>query len=242
MSEEGTLITDEPVVEESDQGTVEEKQPGGMSAENSWFLADEVTGEGDRPEWFKEKYKSVADQAKAYSELEKRFGGFTGSPEDDYEMSMPEGVEGEFNTEDPRIEWFKNAAKEANMSQETFTNILHGWVGQEAESVGANKEEEIKALGSNAQTRLRDLGDWGQANLSEDQFESFKGLASTAKGVEVLEALIQKSGEGRMPAPRETTAPSVTETELQEMIAAPEYQTSRMYREKVSQMYEDFYG
>ena len=242
MSEEGTLIADEPA-EVADQANESvEEQSGGVSQESDWLLADEVAGEGDRPEWFKDKYKSVADQAKAYSELEKKFGGFTGSPEDDYEMSLPEGIDGEFNVEDPRIEWFKNAAKEANMSQEAFTNILHGWVSQEVGSVNASKEEEIKALGNNAQSRLRDLGDWGQANLSEDQFEDFKGLASTARGVQVLEALIQKSSEGRMPSARETTKPGVSEQELKEMIASPEYQTSPAYRSKVTKMYEDFYG
>ena len=44
------------------------------------------------PEWYKaDKYKSVAEQAKAYTELEKKFGGFTGAPKDGY--SVVEGVE-----------------------------------------------------------------------------------------------------------------------------------------------------
>ena len=49
----------------------------------SYMFTDDMPGEGDAPEWFKgEKYKTVSDQAKAYNELEGRFGSFTGAPKD----------------------------------------------------------------------------------------------------------------------------------------------------------------
>lgn len=51
--------------------------------EGEYFLTEGIKGAGDTPEWFKaDKYKSIADQAKAYTELEKRFGGFKGAPKD----------------------------------------------------------------------------------------------------------------------------------------------------------------
>ena len=51
--------------------------------EGEYFLTEGIKGTGDTPEWFKaDKYKSIADQAKAYTELEKRFGGFKGAPKD----------------------------------------------------------------------------------------------------------------------------------------------------------------
>jgi len=40
--------------------------------EGEYFLTDGIKGSGDSPEWYKaDKYKSVAEQAKAYTELEK---------------------------------------------------------------------------------------------------------------------------------------------------------------------------
>jgi len=40
-------------------------------SEGEYFLTEGIKGTGDTPEWYKaEKYKSVADQAKAYTELE----------------------------------------------------------------------------------------------------------------------------------------------------------------------------
>ena len=39
----------------------------------SWYLSEGVGGEGEAPVWFKgDKYKTIADQAQAYPELEKR--------------------------------------------------------------------------------------------------------------------------------------------------------------------------
>ena len=62
--------------------------------EGEYFLSDGIKGSGDTPDWYKgDKYKSVAEQAKAYTELEKKFGGFTGAPKDGY--SGPEGIEGD---------------------------------------------------------------------------------------------------------------------------------------------------
>jgi hypothetical protein len=61
-------------------------------SEGEYFLSDGIKGTGDTPEWYKgDKYKSVAEQAKAYTELEKKFGGFTGAPKDGYQG--PEGIE-----------------------------------------------------------------------------------------------------------------------------------------------------
>ena len=227
MSEaEETLIEETPAEE-----TTTEEAP-----------VEATAAEGEKPEWLKEKYNSVEDQAKAYGELEKKFGGFTGSPEGEFDLTLPEGVDGEFDLEDPRLIWFKDAAKSANMNQDTFSSILHGWINQEVADTSGSREAEIKALGSNAQARLRDLGDWGKANLNQDQFEGFKGLASSAIGVEVLEALVAKSSEGRMPQANQVRAPGITEGALKELIADPKYQESPEFRKEVEQKFKDFYG
>ena len=62
-----------------------------------WYLAEGVAGNGEPPEWFRaDKYKTLDEQAKAYVELEKRFGAFTGAPKDGvYKINMPEGFVGE---------------------------------------------------------------------------------------------------------------------------------------------------
>jgi hypothetical protein len=231
--EEDSLI-DAPVAEATTQEVDTSTQEG-------WFLANEVNGEGDRPEWFKDKYNSVSDQAQAYSELEKKFGGFTGAPKEEYELSIPEGVEGEFDMEDPRISWFKDAAKDSNMSQDTFTQMLHGWVQQEVDSMGGSREAEVQALGSNAQSRLKDLGDWGAANLSPDEFEGFKALASNAQGVQTLEALIGKTHKGGV-ANVAAVQTGVSKEALQDRVKDPKYQTSAEFRKETERLFDEYYG
>jgi len=235
-----SLIDDTPTSEVSDTGesvTNESEAPAGPS----WFLAENMPGDGDRPEWFKDKYKSVADQAKAYADLEKRFGGFTGAPES-YELTLPEGVEGQFDMEDPRLAAFQEAARESNMSQETFTKFLHQYIEGEVAGETINVEAELKALGPNAQSRLASLRDWGKANLDDAQFQAMRVLASTAEGVGVLEAMISKTREAKMPTGNEVVKTGPSEQELQEMVADPRYQSSAAYRKEVERKFEEFYG
>ena len=84
-------------------------------AEGEYFLTEGIKGTGDAPEWYmSEKYKSVADQAKAYTELSKKFGGFTGSPKNGY--AIPEGVD----DEDELMQALKGFAEKTNMNQSSF--------------------------------------------------------------------------------------------------------------------------
>ena len=71
---------EEQAVESNDtlQSLVDAAEP--TLGEGEFFLSEGIKGVGDLPEWYKaDKYKSVAEQAKAYTELEKKFGGFTGT-------------------------------------------------------------------------------------------------------------------------------------------------------------------
>ena len=40
----------------------------------SWFIDEGRAGVGERPSWLSDKFKTAADMAKSYSELEKKFG------------------------------------------------------------------------------------------------------------------------------------------------------------------------
>ena len=67
----------------STQETVVESTETQTETASEWSYADGVPGNGDAPEYFKsDKYKTLADQAKAYTDLEKKFGSFTGAPEE----------------------------------------------------------------------------------------------------------------------------------------------------------------
>ena len=152
-----------------------------------WNYAEGVAGDGDRPDWFKDKYTSVEAQAKAYGDLESRFGGFTGSPD---EFATPDGFgEGEAAIMAKTIQ---EIAKDSNMNQETFNKIL--------ETVATNVEgyretfkqdqmqEAIKSI-PNFENRRTALAETAQTVLTTTQFEGLNDLMSTTAGFEAIEAL-----------------------------------------------------
>jgi hypothetical protein len=142
-----------------DQAVVDDTLQGGESlldvssptlSEGEYFLTEGIKGTGDTPEWFKaDKYKSVADQAKAYTELEKRFGGFKGAPKEGY--SVPEGVE----DGDELLSELKTFAEETNMSQDAFNRAWDLLVAQSQAVEEVSVENELAKLGDNGSNALR---------------------------------------------------------------------------------------
>ena len=222
----------------------------GEGDNEDWFLAEGVKGSGDRPDWFMaDKYKSVEEQARAYPELAKKLGGFTGAPEGEYEVTMPEGVKGEILPDDPMITTFKELARESNMSQETFTKILHGYITGEEQSINTSRAKEMEALGDNAEARVTAVAEYAKANLSDDHFQSVRRMAVSAENIEALEALIQSGREGNL-ASRDTNSNNggITKEELEAMQHAKNDSGQRLmevdpaYRKKVRKAMKDFYG
>lgn len=168
------------------------------AAAEKWFYADGVEGKDKAPDWFDgKKYKSVAEQAKAYPELSKKLGemstklkGFTGAPEGDYQLSLPEGVQGEIDTDNPLLADFKSWAKEAGLSQEKFTELLHVYAKNEAYQ---GSIEPLKAaLGDKANDRIQSMIAWGKANLDADQYKLLNSSALNPVVFQLVEGLIAK--------------------------------------------------
>lgn len=150
------------------------------------------------PDWFKaDKYKTIEDQAKAYSEAEKRLGemsaklkGFQGAPEA-YELKVPEGLEGkiEFRADDPLMSQFQEIAKEAGMSQETFGKLTEVFLQYEATLIPDMKAE-IAAIGDRGQERVSNIWKWAQANMDEASTETLKAaLSPMARPSDVFKAI-----------------------------------------------------
>jgi len=241
MSEE-SLLSDAPVEEtttEETTGTTE----ASTEAPEGWFLADEIQGQGDTPEWFKNnKYKTVADQAKAYAGLESKLGSFTGAPEDGYKIEMPEGVEGSFAEDDPLLVQFNEWASEAGLSQEAHSQLLGVYVNNMVESQ-PNMADEIKKIGKDAQQRLNDIGDWARNNFNESEYGSIQQIATTADGFMVLEKMRSMMRETQVSAPDHAKpVSSISEEKLYEMVADPRYESSPSFRAEVESKFRDYFG
>jgi len=215
--------------------------------EGGFLFADGVVGEGEAPEWFKsKKYKTVADQAQAYTELEGKFGAFTGAPKDGvYEI---EGVNFEDN---PLMGTVAEWGKEMQLSTEGLESLVVK-VGelaqkQQEEDTAAARE----ALGEKAEERLKALGEWGRNNLAPEEYTQFQGLAQTAGHVEVLEKLISMTKNSKLVDKTKVETPNTsanTEAELKAMYTATNEKGQRLmdtdpaYKAKVNKAYKDFYG
>lgn len=143
----------------------------------TWYIADGVPGTGERPEWLSTKFKTAEQLGKSYHELEKRFGGFTGSPE---EYSLEAMTEKGVTPEAKYMDGFMQKAKAAGVSQEYFNDMVGDLaIFINETSPGINMEEEVKKLGENGQQQVDIMSNWAVNNLSETETETFASLCKT---------------------------------------------------------------
>ena len=223
-------------------------------AENSWYLAEGIAGQGEKPDWFKaEKYGSVTEQAKGYKELESRFGAFTGAPE---EYELPElsdeikerGIE--ISKDDPVLEKAFAFAKEKGMNQEGLNELVNLYAETqlaEQQAYEDIKQQEMKALGHNAETRLQNLNAWASKNMEPELFESFQGLAMSAGAVQTLERLVSMTRTAPVNPSEATGHPGITAEEINELqFATDEFGQRKMrnkeYADMVQQKLNQLHG
>ena len=226
----------------------------GNAESSGWFFADGVAGEGEAPEWFKGgKYKSVSEQAKAYTELESRFGSFTGAPEE-YSVNLGEelserGVS--IDSDDPMLEEAMKFAKDANMDQKGFDNMVNLYAMMkvaESDAIQQAKQEEIKSLGSDAQKRLDNLNAWGNANMPPELFEGFQSMVQSAGSVKALERLVAMTRNAPVNPDSVSQAPSVSSEEVMKMQFEKDehgnrrIQTDPAFKQRYEQMRDQVWG
>jgi hypothetical protein len=180
-------------------------KPVDPNSPKAYLLAEGVQGNGEKPEWFKsEKYKSVADQAQAYVDLEKRFGSFVGAPKDGkYDTKLPENIGVELDGEHPLLDGFTKWASKNQLSQAGYTELL-GMLGQ-YEAAQLPDWGTIKtAVGENADARIEAVTKWGAANLDAQGYSDLRtacGGANAAAVLKVIEAAIAKTKQPALPKP-----------------------------------------
>lgn len=160
--------------------------PGG--GDPSWFYGEGIAGEGDRPDWLLGKHKTVEDQAKNYTQLEKRFGGFKGAPE---EYGSIEGLDdnAEINMLKATI---SQVGKDSNMDQGTYEKVVKSVienVSQMREELRSQEIEDSISQIENFDNRRQALTETAQKSLTAEQFDGLNDLMTTPAGFEAIEAL-----------------------------------------------------
>jgi len=225
--------------------------------DNSQAVADAI----ERPENVPEKFwnndtKAVNNDAvlESYNQLSSKFGAFTGAPES-YEFALSEqlteaGVE--LSGDDPLITKFTEMAKDSNMSQDMANQLVNMFVeSQYADSVSDGEAEEARVaeemgkLGDSAQQRVNNIDNWARANLTPEQVEGLQDAATTAAGVQAIEALIAKSKNSPMQTGDVNPASAVSRQELESLQFAKDengnrkMQTDPAYAKMVRQKFAE---
>jgi hypothetical protein len=218
----------------------------------TWFLSEGVGGKGNAPDWFKaDKYKTVDEQARAYPELEKRFGAFEGAPKDGvYKINPPEGIQVEFDTEHNLFQGLNKWAKESNLSQKGYDDVIGMLANYEA-SLAPDMGEIKKQVGENADARISSATQWAKSNLSTDEYAAFGKAMTQSNAAEVFkafEAVIAKTRQVAMPKADEDVT-SATDSGLEAIKTAHNkrnekgqrlYDVDKKHREEVEARYRAY--
>jgi hypothetical protein len=183
----------------------------------------------ERPETVPEKFWDtekgevrVDDALKSYSELEKRFGSFTGAPEE-YAVGLSEELTEQgvsINKDDPMMESALEFAKNSNMSQEGFNNMIELYAVNQLAMAKAEQEAmqaDIASLGDNADRRINSLDQWANKNMPADLAEGFKDMAVSSQAIKAMEQMVSMTRAAPVQANDASASPSITREEVSQM-------------------------
>lgn len=208
----------------------------------------------ERPDYFPENFwdkekgePDVEALAKSWKDLRKMVskGAHKAPPEGKYDLS----VFGEGAEEMPMVPVYKEWAAKHGISQaafDEFASKVKDMASESINSVEIDAAAERKALGQNAEAKINGMVNWARGLVnkgvwSSDDFEEFKVMGGTARGLSAL-MKIREAYEGRIPVESAPIDGMPTDQELQQMVGDPKYGTDPAYRTKVERLFNQRYG
>lgn len=229
---------------------IDHRDPEELKAKEEFGLSEEEDDEPlERPDWWPENFWNGDDSApdlegiaKSWMDLRKQIsqGKHKAPKNGEYDTS----AFGETPEDDPLRSHVMGWASKYGVSQAALDDLVGEVVDMNmlnAQNEQVNLEAERKALGPNADARINGVVKWA-SNLvnkgiwGEDDFEEFKVMGGTAKGIAALEKVIA-STEGRVPVETTPVEGAPSKEELYQMVADPRYQTDPSYRQKVERAF-----
>jgi hypothetical protein len=202
---------------------------------DEWYFAEGIPGQGQRPDWLKPKYNSLAAQAKAYHEAEAKFGSME-APPDQYDLST---FTDKIDSDNEHIKSFLDYAKESRMSQGQVQKTLESLVNYE-NSFMVDESKEIEKLGPDGQKKRQIVDQWVSNNFSKEAKETYEILPKTAEVLSFMDEVRQQQAKARSQSPQSTgTADQfkpLTEKEVRNEMAQnhKRYYEDPIYRAEIS--------
>lgn len=226
--------------EENQEGGEGNNSQNNQDENHEQIVADMANDEGknqnnddssdQRPDWLLDKYaiegktisEATDEQAKAYGELQGKFGAFTGAPEN-YEVSISEELKElgvEMASDDPMLVEAMKFAKDSNMSQEGFSGLVNLYATQQVAEFKADadfKAEQIKALGPSGESRIKNINQWASKNLDADTVKNLESMASSVESVKAIERLISMTRNASVDVDNSESSSGATKEDVSKM-------------------------
>lgn len=213
---------------------------------------EEDEGPLERPDFWPEKFwKKDANEpdlegiSKSYLELEKQFRSGKHKPPEGGKYALPEGLK----EDDPITQAYVGWASKYGISQQAFEDLAGEIIGMsatQAEEVQRSIQQERAALGPNADAIISNMATWGKGLVSKgiwskEDFDEFKVWGGTAGGIKALMKL-RETYEGRVPVQSAPVEVGMSDEELHQMVADPQYKSNPAFRAKVEKLFEKRYA
>lgn len=211
-------------------------------SKSEWFYADGVPGVGARPDYLSDKYKSLADQAKAHRELEKRLGSQGTAPEAYDFGELADAID----TKNPHINEFLTYAKEQKLSQDAFSKTIKTFVDYD-KSRRPDFSKELEKLGPDGGRMYDTVSQWAKNRLSKDAVAAIDEMPKTAKTIKMLDELRQLQYHTSTKLPIENTntqftALTVADVQNEMITNYSRYQNDPKYRAELTAKFAQAVG
>lgn len=179
---------------------------------------------------FKTKTEELREQVKAEM--------FKDRPEKPEAYAVPDQFKGTIPDDSPVLEWWREQAHNAGMSQEAFNDGITKYI-ERAQALFDPEKEKAK-LGDNADARIDAVRTWTEKNFDDSEREVLSQTMSSAAGIKLLEKMMRGNSSvtdvENAPPP-----PSITLEKLRSMQNDPRYfDPSRRDPDWVKQVDEGF--
>ncbi|MEY4338104.1 MAG: hypothetical protein RL680_999 [Actinomycetota bacterium] len=245
-----TGLFDGAALEDSTKVTTEEVAIDHRIEEKSTDIASDTGAPKVKPEFLPDNFwdankgeANLEAMSKSWSDLRKQISqGKHKAPADgNYDTSSWGGDAAENPMASTLLGW----AKENNLSQGQFDDLV-GQLKTKAFEVmdGQNidPQVEMQKLGPNGSALVNGMSDWARGLISKgtwssDDWDEFKIMAGTARGVTMLSKL-RETYEGRMPIETQPLDGTPSKDELYSMVNDKRYREDPTFRKKVERMFE----
>ena len=234
----------------------ETKAESPQATEISHKAADPGAPEADdpleRPDFWPENFwKKDSNEpdlegiAKSWSDLRKQISqGKHKAPTDGKYDLKAFGEEADTN---PIASTLATWAKDNSLSQAAFDDLVGNLQTQAKELMSGDMVDpaaEMKQLGPKGGAIVNGMVDWARGLVnkgvwSKDDFEEFKIMGGTARGITAL-MKVREAYEGRVPIESAQLEGAPSQEELYSMVGDPRYKTDAAYRQKVERLFGQY--